>query len=860
SAAEREARRRFGDVDVYRREARAIDQAMHSRRKRMELFDAIRQEVRHAFHALRNAPAFSFIAVFTLALGLGATTAIFTLLDRVVLRPLPYPGASRLIHIGTLWHKRNATDEYRLSVGQYVYLEQNSRSLASLGLYDGDVSIVPGDGVHPAERVRTVEASASVFSILGIRPERGRLFGSDEERSRDKTSAVISHGYWLRRFGGDPGVIGRRVDLGWGPPVEIVGVLPPGANPPEMDADLWTRKYINPSDAPINNHTHTVIGLLAPGVTIEQAGADIQRLQDRFQADHPDVYPAAFLAETGFAMHVSSLRDRIVGATIVRSCWLLFAAVGFVLLIAASNVANLFIVRIESRRREIAVRTALGAGWRELALHFLSESLMIALLAAIGSIGLAWVLLREVVVAAPQTLPRLAEVSLDGWSIVFCTGVSIAFGVVFGLLPVGSAHVDIGALRDGARGATTSRRRELARRTLVLAQFTLAVVLLSGAALMLRSFERLRNVRPGFDPVGVLTMRVILPPSRYLSYRQTEPFWHELTRRVEALPGVARAGATDVLPLDNWFGGTTVEFDGVSDADRSRLVGLVHVTPGFFETMGMKVSGALPTWQEVEAASAPAVVSGVFARASWKDADALGHTVNPFSMPGFRVVGVAEDVYGNGFRSPPVDAVYFPLVPPPLPDTLAKLDPGFWASRSMTLVVRAPHADLSALTTAVRNIVAQIDPQVPIADVRPMELVVAQSMADTSFTMALLVVAATIAMVLSAVGIYGVISYLVSQRRAEIGIRIALGAQMREVSRLVVGQSLRLAVAGVAIGTIAAIAGTRVLGSLLFEVSPTDPIALGGTVVVLLVVAFLASLGPTRRAAKIDPVEAMRSG
>ncbi len=866
--AVREARRRFGDVDDYRRQARRIDEARRARRSRTELLDTIGREMRHAARTLRRAPAFSVIAAFTLALGLGASTAIFTLLDRVVLRPLPYPNAERLVNLGTLWRKGDATNEYQISVGQYVYFKQHATSLSNLGLYDVDVSIVPGDGDHPTERVRTVEASASMFSILGIRPALGRLFSPDEELARTSTAVVISHGYWKRRFGGDPSVLGKRIALGWGPPAEIVGVLPPGANPPEMDVDIWHRDHIDPGDQPINNHTHRAVGVLAPGVTIEQAGADIARLQSQFQAANPSVYPADFLVQTGFTMRVGSLRDHIVGPTVVRSCWLLFGAVAFVLLIAAANVANLFIVRLDARRREIAVRTALGADRRQLAAHGLAESLLIALIAAVGAVVLASVLLHTVVAMAPQTLPRLAEVRLDGRGASLCIGVAITFGIVFGLLPAASAGVDITVLREAARGMAGSRSRELARRALVFVQFALAVVLLSGAALMLRSFERLRHVRPGFDPVGVETMRLILPASRYLGYKESEPFWHELIRRVEALPGVTHAGATDNLPLAGGFGGTTILTDAPGDDDQAsaHLLSLVHVTPGYFEAMGVKVTGVLPTWSAVEAAQAPAVVSQFVARSKWKGASPIGHGVKPFSdlIPMFSVVGVAEDMYGNGFRSPLVDAVYFPLVPPAMPATVPdSIAIGFgrccWSSRSMVLVVRAPHADFGALVTAIRGIVAQMDPQVPIADVKPMELVVAQSMADTSFTMALLIIAASIAMVLSAVGLYGVISYLVGQRRSEIGIRIALGAQMREVSWLVVSQSLRIALAGTVAGVVAAFAATRMLGALLFEVSPTDPLALGGTALALLAVAVVASLGPTRRAASIDPVEAMRS-
>jgi putative ABC transport system permease protein len=859
--AEREARRRFGDLDDYRRQTRSIDDSMLHRRTRMEVGDTLRREIGHAARALLRAPSFSVIAILTLALGLGATTAIFTLLDRVVIRPLPYPDADRLIHIGTTWrHEKDAgNDEYAVSRAQYLYFKKESKALANLALYDEDISVVPADGDHPAERVKDAEVSASIFNVLGIAPEMGRLFDSTEERAHDKTVVLIGHDYWQRRFGGDPHILGRKLDLGWGPPVEIIGVLPQSASLPETAVDIWTRNYLDPTVPAQNNHTHHAIGLLKPGTSVESATAEIAQMQDRFALANPTIYTPKF--QSMVKMHTLSLRNVVVGETVVRAFWLLFAAVSFVLLIAVANVANLFLVRIDARRREVAVRTALGAGRSQLAVHFLAESLLIAVIAAAGAIGLAYALLHLVVATAPQSLPRLSEVTLDTWSIVFCVGTALAFGVVFGALPLANSGVDVAVLRDAGRGLTTSRSREIARRGLVLTQIALAVVLLSGASLMMKSFSRLRHVNPGFDPTGVETMTLILPPAKYLTYREIESFWRELTRQVEAIPGVKRAGAIDALPLSAGFGCTSVATEGIGGQPAGpHCMSTVNVTPGYFEAMGVKVSGTLPTWSSVESGAAPVVVSGVVARRFWKDVNPIGHVVHPYSarMPGFPIVGVAEDMYGNGLRSPLVDAIYFPIVPPP-DDMLKIYGSKWWATSEMTLVIRAPNVDQGALVTAVRRIVTALDPQVPIADIAPMEMIVAKSMADTSFTMSLLLIAATIAMALSAVGIYGVISYVVSQRRSEIGIRMALGAQVREVSRLVVGQSLRLAGAGVLVGVVLAFAGTRLLGSLLFEVSPTDPIAIGGTAILLLMVAALASLGPTRRAAKIDPVEAMRA-
>jgi putative ABC transport system permease protein len=631
-------------------------------------------------------------------------------------------------------------------------------------------------------------------------------------------------------------------------------VLTPGAHVLDDAPEVWLPNNLNPTDKPLNNHTHHAIGLLKPGVSVEAAAADIKRLQDQFAADNPNTYFKGFVEKTGFAMHVSSLRDHVLGAAAVRALWLLFAAVGLVLFIAAANVANLFLVRIDARRREVAVRTALGAGRTELAVYYLSESVLLALVASAGAVLLGAGLLHVALAIAPQTLPRLAEVSLDWRSVAFCVVMATAFGVLFGLMPLTSAKVDVATLRDAGRGLTTSKRRELARRTLVLGQVALAVVLLSGAAVVTKSFAKLAHIQPGFNPVGVVSMDVILPNTRYRSFREAGPFWHALIQRVEALPGVEHAGATEALPLADGFGCTGVLTDVIGpDGPEGNCMPLAIVTPGYFETMGIKLRGPAPTWSDAEAGVGPVVVSRAFAKRFWGTADPIGHTVKPLSsdLPPFPVVAEAEDIRGKSLQQPPPEVVYTPVIP--------RVGTKYYeGGRSMSMVVRAPSLSQTSLVSSIRKVVAEIDPQVPIANVASMELVVSRSMAQRSFTMLLLILAASIALVLSAVGIYGVISYLVGQRRAEIGIRIALGAQKAQVSQLVVGHTMRLAIAGVAIGLVVALFTTRLLGSMLYDVSPNDPLSLGLAAIALLMVALIASVEPTRRATRVDPVEAMR--
>ena len=854
--AEREARRRFGDEREYRRAARDFDRATLDREHRLDLMDAIRREVKHGARSLLRSPSFSVIAALTLALGLGAATTIFVLLDRVVLRPLPYPNAERLVHLGTLWPKVKAGEEYMLSKGQYFFFKKNSRSLADILMYDGNALVVPGDAQHPVERISELDVSANTFGILGIRPELGRFFGPEAELypDGDQREGVLSYEFWQRRFGGDPKVIGTRIATEFPTGIEIVGVLPPNTSLPDAHADLWVRNHLDPNEPPRNNHTHHAIGLLRTGVSVEAAKQDLVRVQDLMNAQYPDIYSRAFLDSKGFAINVTPLRDFVLGSTITRTLWLVFAGVGFVLLIAAANVANLFLVRIDSRRRESAVRTALGAGRAHLAAHYLTESMLLALVAGAGAIAIGWTLLRVVLVVAPQSMPRLAEVSFDGRSIAFCALLSLAFGLVFGVLPLGSTATDPMMLREGGRGLTTSRRRESARRGLVLSQVALAVTLVSGAALMARSYARLRNVQPGIDPVGVQAMEVVLPFARYKQASQINTFWRELTKRVEAVPGVVRAGASADLPFSDIGGCSGILTDVVDgSAERGNCMPMTLVTPGYLEAMGVKVRGELPTWTAIGAGQGPAVVTAAFAKRFWHETPVIGRGVKPFSdqNPYSPIVGVAADIHANGLQNPPIEEVFFPIVGPP--GTVP------WTMRAMHFVVRAPTLGQSAVVSAVRRAIDELDRQVPIADVESMETLVAKSMAQTSFTMLLLLIASAIALLLSAVGIYGVISYIVGQRRGEIGIRIALGAQRSQVARLVVRQSLTLAVVGAVVGIGVALVSTRLLRSLLFEVSPTDPLVLVGAAVVLIGVAGMASLGPVRRAARIDPVEAMRS-
>ena len=857
-AAAAEARRRLGDVETHRRVMRTIDEETLRMQRRIDLTDAFGRELRQAVRALRRAPAFTFMTLVTLALGLGAATAIFTILDAVVLRPLPYPNGDRLVALSTPVPGMKASPMWGLARHEVFYFKQQSRTLENIGIYNGDVGTIPGDGgTHDAERVPLAYVSASLFGVLGIVPEHGRIFNWDDNRRAKDTLdvALVSHGFWTRRFGSDPSIIGKRVDLE-GYPVTIVGVLPPSAELPDRKADLWLPLGMNAADPAISNHVFAAIGRLRGGATIADAQRELAALTKRFPDVFGRFYTPRFMQNTGFTTRVISLRDDIVGPFVTKALWILFAAVTVVLLIAAANVANLFLVRLEARRLESAVRSAVGANRGDLAWHYLAESLSLAAVASLGAIVIAWSGLQLLVALAPSSLPRLEEVHLRWTSVVFAVVCAMVTGVVLAISP-SLRTADLTLLREGGRGNSGSRRRFAARNVLVVSQTALALILLASAGLLVRSLRNLHGVKPGFDATNVLTLSLALPNTPYRSYDAAAQLYAQIARRVGSLPGVVSVGFGNELPLGISEGCTSAVVDAPGPSgERVDCVQMMMVTPGYFEALRIPIQGRAPTWAETMTGGAGAVVSGAFANRFWPNDNAIGRGVRCCNEvpPYYRIVGVTGPVRTHGLDRTPGQIVYFPTVP-----FSGKNNGIEWRLTYARMVVRtASGAPMQTLVPAIRRVVNELDPQIPITDVAPMEELLAKSLARQSFTMMLLATAAALALALSAVGIYGVISYVVAQRRGEIGIRMALGARAGEVRRLVVRQSLVLALLGVAIGLVGSLLSTRTLGALLFGVSPTDPVVLVGATLILLLLAGLASYAPARRASKIDPIEALR--
>ncbi|MEO5816073.1 MAG: ABC transporter permease [Gemmatimonadaceae bacterium] len=855
--AETEARRRFGDYDDYKRQATAIDEQIIQERQRMDFFESIRRELRQAVHVLTRSPGFTITAVFTLALGLGAATAIFTMLDAVVLRPLPYADAEQLVELTSPVPKFKGDTLWGLARHEMFYFKESSRTLTDIGVYqNNEVTVGSGTSSWPAEKARAAMVSSTLFNVLGFRPMHGRLLTTDDNRDRQPHVVVLGEGYWKRRFGGDEKIVGSVVDIE-GYPMTVIGVLPTSAQLPDRTIDMWLPAFVDSRMPAMNNHTWKAIGRLRAGHTAAEAQRELAPLTARL----PELFPQAenenFVRTTGFYTQVRPLRDVVVGDQMIRALWILFGSVMLVLVIAAANLSNLFLVRIDARRREMAVRAALGADRMHLAIQLFSESLVIALLAGVLAVTFATVGLRLLLVVAPSELPRLSEVHLGVSGVAFALTGALLTAFALGLLPLaGPATLDIGLLREGGRGLTSSKRRQLVRAALVVSQVALSLVLLTASGLMVRSFMNLRAVKPGFDPRGVVTMNISLPQGDYgKSSERTSFVFQQIAERIQQVPGVIVAGYSEKIPLASGYLCTGVAIEGNEDSRaRGDCPPTSMVSPGYFEAMGIKVEGEALTWQNMNAKSGDMVISRAFADHIWPNESAMhkGIKYNDYKPPFYRVSGIAADVLAEGSDKPPVTVVYFPMLP---------IDgaPLYGPVTSTNLVVRTRSSDPIALTPGISKIVSEIEPRAAISNAQSMESLVSKSMAKRSFTMMLLSIAAAMALFLSVVGLYGVISYVVGQRRSEIAIRMALGAPAAAVGRMIVGQSVRLALVGVVIGIVASLASLRVLQSLLFGVSPTDPLLMAGASLLLVVVAAAAGYGPAYRAAHVDPADVLRT-
>lgn len=828
--------------------------------------ESLVSDIRYAFRSLIKSPGFTATVIVTLALGIGASTAVFTILKRVVLDPLPYPQATRLVRLRNQVPGVAPDAEWDMSTAQYFYFQQHARALDGLGIFqtnDANVTV----GAEPS-RARAVFSNARLLSLLGARASLGRLYADSDDTPAAAATAVVSYGFWQRELGGDRNVIGQSITLGEIPRT-VIGVMAPGVDlPPEPGspivppADVWVPLRLDPAGPFGNNHVYPMIARLAPGATATNATAEIARLTPQLPEAFPHAYSTGFFQHFGFRTIAHPLGRYSVGDA-AKSLWILFGAVGLVLLIALANVANLLLVRTEARRREIAIRRALGADRWALARNAFAEGLCLAGVSGALALFVDWTGLSWFTGFTPPGIPRLDHVALDGGVVLFTAAlVAMTAGVLAAVFVWHARGMpEFQTLGEGGRSGTVGRERQRLRAGLLVTQVALSLVLVVGAGLLLKSFARMRTANPGLDPQGVLTVGIYLPRGRYSQMTSVWRFYQDVLGRVRNLPGVTAAGASEDLPFVSDYGCTVQGFEDpevhqrLGDEHLTSCAGQAVTTPGYFESLGIPlIAGRTFSVDDNDQPSTGAViVSKAFADRFWPGKNALGQGVSSADgrPPFYHVVGIVGDVHARSLDGPPAIAVYYPVVP--------NRPTWNWYLEGMTLVVRSATADPASLLPAIRRAVSAVDPAIPLANAETMRTVVDRSMSRLAFIAVLLGIAGLISLILAAVGLYGTVSYLVARRTNEIGVRIALGARATQVERLVVSGSLRLALLGVGTGLVTALALTPLLRHLLFGVSPGDPVSFAGAAVVLVGVTLAASWFPARRAARVDPVVALRT-
>jgi predicted permease len=820
-------------------------------RKQTMTFSGIVNDLRFALRGLARYPTFSAVAALTLALGIAATTAVFTLVDGVLIRPLPYRDADRLVSLEHLG--REGRDELPMSQGLYITYGEHARSLEGLALYGGTSVNIVNEG--DAQRMRADVVTPSFFRVLGVDAALGRTFEEPEGAPDGELAVILSDGYWRTAFGADPDVIGRDLDVN-GRLRPIVGVMPPDFGFPNTDARLWVPMVVDPARAPLAAFGAGGIGLMAPGATVETVHAELEGLIGRLAELYPDSGGPAFLAEVGLRARVMPLKENLVG-NISSTLWVLMGTVGLVLVIACANVANLLLVRADARRRELAVRVAMGAGRMQVLRWFLSESVVLALVGGIAGVVIAVIAVRTSTSFVPTDVPRMAEVGVDVRVLAFSAAVALGCALFFGSFPVLRARTDNPAsqLREGAaRGGTSGRERNRLRSSLVVTQMALALVLLVGSGLMFRSFQALRAIDPGYDVEGLLTARITVPSPEIEGALETAGFFRQLGERLAAQPGVEAVGFIDTAPLTGGLSYYSIE---VEDHPRGPdelpvFASNLQTEAGYIEAMGIDLleGRTLQPGDGAEGGRA-VMVSRSFAEHWWPGQSPIGRRLR-LGFPEedwYAIVGVVADAHYQDLQSEAEEAVYWPATVGPA----AEPQP----TRGMDVAIRTS-VDPRALIPVLRREVAAMNARIPVSNPRPMDDVFAAAMARTSFTVAMLGAASGIALLLGLVGIYGVISYIVAQRTREIGVRMALGATAPTVRGMVVRQGALLAALGAGIGLIAALALSRLMSSLLFGVSALDPVTYVGVAATLVGVAMLASWIPARRAAAVDPATALR--
>jgi len=818
-------------------------------------------QLRQVLRRLGRAPLFTAVTLLTLAIGIGANTVIFSVVENVLLKPLPYPHPEQLIGV---WHAAPGINIKELNMSPSIYFidrEQNT-TLQDIGVYDGDSLNVTGAG--QPEHVRGLDVTDGTLPILGVTPMLGRLFTRRDDSPGAPQTVLLSYGYWQKKFGGDRGVVGRSITVD-GKPREIIGVLPRGFHFLDMpDAALVVPFQWDRSKIKLGNFSQEALARMKPGVTIEQASADMARLLPVVLRSFPppEGFTLSLFQKAHIIPNLRPLKQDVIG-DVGKVLWVLMGSIALVLLVACANVANLLLVRVEGRRQELAIRSALGADWKRIAGELLLESIVLGAAGSAIGLALAYAALRTLVAAAPSGLPRIHEIGIDFPALLFTLGLALFTSLLIGSIPVikyAGASVN-SALREGGRALSQSRERHRARKTLVVVQVALALVLLICSGLMIRTFRALMHVSPGFEsPDTLQTFRFYIPETQIPDTQRERVVRmdQQIIEKLEAIPGVTSAAITNEVPLDGYESNDILYAQDhmLNEGELPPVRRFKFISPGEFATLGTRLlAGRDLTWTEIYQKRPVAIISENFAREYWHNANnALGKRIRVANTDDWReIIGVAQDVHDDGVDRAAPSTVYWPIMQDNFEGEKQMLQ------RGVAFVIRSRRAGSQAFINEVQQQVWSVNPDVPLADMTTVGRLYEKSMARTSFTLVMLCVAGGMALLLGVIGIYGVISYSVSQRTREIGIRMALGAQRPALTRMFVRQGLMLTGIGLACGMVVAFVTMRLMSSLLFDVSPVDPITYVTISACVIAAAYLACYLPARRAATVDPVNALRA-
>jgi len=812
----------------------------------------------HVLRRLLQLPLFTTVAVLTLAIGIGANAAIFSVIDGVLLKPLPYPHPEELV---VLDQRAAGLNLQKTGSAPFLYFtfREDGRLFQDVALWTSDTESVTG--LAEPEEVPSLAVTDGLLPMLGATPALGRLISKADDTPGSAEVMVLSAGYWHTRFGSDPSVIGRRVMVN-GKPREIVGVLPDSFKFLDRKPSLILPLRLDRSKTFLGQFSYTAVARLKPGVTVEQANAEVTRLIPIGLAKFPPFpgFSVKMFEEAKLQSDVRLLKADVIG-DVGSALWLLMGTIAMVLLIACANVANLLLVRAEGRQQELAVRAALGASRGRIAYELLTESVVLGLVGGVAGLGLAFAAVRVLIALSPGNVPRLDNISIDATVLLFTFVVSILAGLMFGVIPVfkyAGPHVASG-LRGGGRTSSASRERHRARSTLVVVQVALALVLLISSGLMIRTFQALRQVNPGFtNPGQLLTMSLSIPSAQVKEPEAVVRMHQAIMERIAAIPGVSSVGLSSIIPMTNsgWHDPIFASDKTYGPGQLPAIRAFKFLSPGLLKTMGNNlVAGREFTWEDAYGMRPVAMVSENLARELWKEPSAaLGKQIRESNASAWReVIGVVGDERYEGVDKKAPTIAFFPMLMNHFEGDEIQV------RRTMSYVIRSPRAGSNGFVNEVSRAVWSVNPNLPLAGVRTLEEVVHASMARTSFTLVMLMIAGAMALLLGIAGIYGVISYSVSQRTREIGIRMALGAQRLEITRMFVRYGLGLAAIGIACGLVVAIALGRVMTSLLFETSPIDPLTYLAVCLSLAAAAVMASYVPALRATGVNPVTALRA-